>query len=78
MMLDSEIIVESESDWASPVTLVGKRDGSVRWCEDYLKLNPQTIKDCYPLPRIKDCLDTLASTQFCRLSTWLLGIGNLI
>ena len=28
-MLDSGIIVESESDWASPVTLVRKRDGSV-------------------------------------------------
>ena len=54
-MLDSGIIVESESDWASPVTLVHKRDGSVRWCEDYRKLNAQTIKDCFPLPRIEDC-----------------------
>ena len=72
-MLDSGIIVESESDWASPVTLVRKRDGSVRWCVDYRKLNAQTIKDCYPLPRIEDCLDTLAGTQF--LSTLDMASG---
>ena len=40
---------------------------------DYLKLNPQTIKDCYPLPRIEDCYDTLASTQF--LSTLDMASG---
>ena len=63
-MLDSGIIVESESDWASPVTLVHKRDGSVRWCVDYHKLNAQTIKDCNPLPHIENCLETLAGKQF--------------
>ena len=72
-MLDSGIIVESESYWASPVTLVRKPHGSVCWCVDYRKLNAQTIKDCYPLPRIEDCLDTLAGTQF--LSTLDMASG---
>ena len=40
---------------------------------DNRKLNAQTIKNCYPLPRIEDCLDTLAGTQF--LSTLDMASG---
>ena len=72
-MLDSGIIVESEPDWASLITLVRKRDGSMHWCVDYHKLKAQTMKDCYPLPRIEDGLDTLASKQF--LSTLNMASG---
>ena len=72
-MLKAGIIVESESDWASPVTLVRKRDGGVRWCVDYRKLNSCCVKDAFPLPRIEDCLDTLAGTQF--LSTLDMASG---
>ena len=79
-MLDSGIIVASESDWSSPVTLVRKGDSSIRWCVDYCKLNTQTIKDCSPLPCIEDCLDTLAGMQFLLTldmasGYWQLGIA---
>ena len=63
-MLNRNIIEESNSPWASGVVLVKKKDGSLRFCVDYRRLNAITIKDAYPLPRIDDSLDCLAGTKW--------------
>jgi hypothetical protein len=61
-MLDHGIVRPSQSSWASPPVLVRKKDGSVRWCVDFRKLNDVTVKDVFPLPNIGECLDTLAGS----------------
>ena len=66
-MLTNGIIRPSASEWASPPVLIRKRDGSVRWCVDYRKLNTVTVKDVFPLPLIEECLDTLSGS--CLFST---------
>ena len=53
----------SKSPWASTIVLVTK-DGSIRFCVDYRKINAVTCKDAYPIPRVDDTLDTLSG------STW--------
>ena len=61
-MLDRNIIAKSHSPWSSPIILVQKKDGSLRFCVDYRKVNEVTRKDAYPLPRIDETLDTLAGS----------------
>lgn len=39
--------------------LVKKKEGTMRLCIDYRKLNKVTIKNKYPLPRIDDLMDQL-------------------
>ena len=61
-MLDIGAIHRSTSPWASPIVLVCKKDGSLRFCIDLKKLNNQTIKDAQSLPMIEDSLDCLDGT----------------
>ena len=63
-MTKQGIIQPSMSPWASPVILVPKKDGSLRFCIDYRQLNSLTKKDVYPLPRIDDILDTLGEAKY--------------
>ena len=63
-MLESGVVERSTSPWASPIVLMKKKDGTVRFCVDYRKVNNITRKDAYPLPRIDTTLDTLSGSQW--------------
>ena len=63
-MKEGGVIRDATSEWASPVVLIPKPDGSMRFCVEYRRLNSLTVKDSYPLPRMEDCLDSLGEAQY--------------
>jgi len=68
-------------EWASPVNMVPKPDGSVRFCIDYRNLNLVTVKDAYPVPRMDECIDSFGdarvfSTLDCNTCYWKMPVAQ--
>ena len=59
----SGIMRKSSSPWASQICLVWKKSGKIRSFLDYRRLNGITVKGAFLLPRINDCLDTVAGAK---------------
>ena len=53
------IISESTSPLVSPVVIVRKNDGGLRFCVNYQWINAVTCKDAFPLPGIDNILEQL-------------------
>ena len=49
-MCDMGVIKPSKSAWINAVDLVWKKDGGLRCCINFQRLNTQTQKDTFPLP----------------------------
>ena len=58
-MLDGGAIRPSQSPWCNAVVLVRKKDGSLRFCIDFCRLNARTKKDAYPLPRMQETMGSM-------------------
>ena len=62
------VVRRSSSNWASPLHMVRKSDGSWRPCGDFRRLNLQTKPDLYTCPNIGDLTSRLAGcTVFSKL-----------
>ena len=67
-MLDLGGIRKSQSPWSSPIVLVRKKDGKLRFCIDLRKLNQRTVRDNYSLPKVEHMLKQLIGSEwFCTL-----------
>jgi len=63
-LCDRGIIRPSNSPYSSPLVLVPKKDGSLRLCVDFRRVNEVTKKDVYPLPLIQDMVDALNGSKY--------------
>jgi len=59
----------SKSPYVTGLVLVRKKDGSLRVCVDYRRINKDTVPDCFPIPRIDDLIDMVGQCEGRVLST---------
>ena len=63
-MMETEIVRESSSPYASPLVIVKKKDGSNQICVDYRKLNRITVTDPEPMTAAEDLFQKLEKCQY--------------
>ncbi|RVW31634.1 Transposon Ty3-I Gag-Pol polyprotein [Vitis vinifera] len=65
-LLSKGFVHPSTLPWGAPapVLFVKKKDGTLRLCIDYKKLNRVTMKNKYPLPRIDDLFVQLKGVKY--------------
>ena len=61
---EAGVIQPSTSEWAAPIVLVKKKDGTLRFCVDYRCLNKLSQGDAYPMPRIDELIDRLGKAKY--------------
>ena len=64
VMLSLGVVEPSSSDWCSPVVLVPKRDGTIRFCIDFRQVNALSKVDPYPMPRIDELVERLGKAKY--------------
>ncbi len=63
-MLRLGVIEPSRSPWSSPIVMVPKPDGTLRFCNDFRRLNEVSEFDGYPMPRVDELLERLGRARF--------------
>ena len=58
-----ERFVPSNSPWCNAVILVRKKDGTLRFCIDFRRLNDRMEKDLFPMPKMVDMMETMAGAR---------------
>ena len=72
-MMEAGIIQPSVSAWASSIVLLSKKDGGIRFCVDYRRLDAKSTFDVYPMPRIEELFEKIGPTRI--ISTLDLAMG---
>ena len=64
MLVQNDIVEESNSPFSNNIVVVKKKDGSLRTCIDFRRLNEITVFDAFPLSRIDESLDMLGKAKY--------------
>ena len=63
-MFDLGVIEPSISPYSSPIVLIPKKDGSVRFCIDFRKLNEVMEFDAEPMPNIEGIINRMSGNKY--------------
>jgi hypothetical protein len=76
--LKKDFIQPSKSPQASGFFFVGKKDGSLRPCQDYHYINEWTVKNAYPLPLIPPLITKLRDAKYFTKMDICWGYNNIL
>ena len=63
-LVEQGVIRPSHSPWNAPIVVVQKKNGDIRMCVDYRKLNAVTLRPVFPIPDAVQLFDTLEGATF--------------
>ena len=63
-MIERGVIEPSISPYSSPIVLVPKKDGLVRFCNDFRKLNKVTEFDAEPIRNMEEVINRMSGHRF--------------
>ena len=63
-MIELGVIKPLISPYSSPIVLVQKKDGSVRFCIEFRKLNKVTEFDAEPMPNMEEVINRMSGHRF--------------
>lgn len=63
-MVKDNLIDLAQTEWGAPIVSAPKKNGSVRFCDDYCRLNAKTKRDSYPIPCIDKRINSFAKVAF--------------
>lgn len=61
-LLSQTLIEPAQKKYAAPIVITSRKDGRLRFCVDYNKLNAATKRDSYLVPQMNECIDSLGET----------------
>lgn len=64
-MLVIKVIEPAQTIWASTIVFVPEKNGILKICIDYCKLNTVTTRNSYHIPRMDECIDSLGDEKKC-------------
>ncbi|KAL4141366.1 hypothetical protein QTP88_004018 [Uroleucon formosanum] len=67
------LVEPSTSQWAAPVVLAKKKDGTFRLCVDYRRLNDVTESDAYPMPDLNKIIKQMRGAKIFSIFDLRLG-----
>ena len=76
-MLEAGAIHPSQSPWCNAVVLVQKKDSTLCFCMDFRCLNACTKKDSYPLPHIREALESMVRSAHFSSMDFKLGFWQI-
>ena len=76
-LMEDGLVTPSKSPWASPIVILHRKDGTIRLCIEYRKLNEITRKNSYPLPRIDALFDNLRGSKYFTIMDLISGYHQI-